>query len=96
MKAAYKFGKYYLYHQKSLQDKKFDDSSSMIWLIIKYLDVKSKIMQQNSNSKNNNNRQKIIDKNINRYPLTVGEIIKFGRAAYKITKIFIPNSETFD
>jgi hypothetical protein len=81
-KAAYKNGKYYIYHKKSLLDPKFLESSQMIWLIMKSLDLKAMKFS---------NRKLIDEKHLARYPLSQGEIIKFGRVAYKITKIHNPN-----
>jgi hypothetical protein len=37
------------------------------------------------------NRKVIDDKHLSRYPLSQGEVIKFGRVAYKISKIYKPN-----
>eukprot|EP00347_Sterkiella_histriomuscorum_P019654 403340796 len=81
-KGAYKHGKYYIYHKKSLSDNKFEDSSQMMWLILKQLDLKAMKFS---------NRKVIDDKHLSRYPLSQGEIIKFGRVAYKIFKIYKPN-----
>lgn len=54
----------------------------MIWLILKNLDLKAMKFS---------NRKLIDERHLSRYPLSQGEVIKFGRVAYKITKIHNPN-----
>lgn len=54
----------------------------MIWLVIKHLDIKAM---------NLSNRKLIDEKYLSRYPLSTGEVIKFGRVGYKIAKIYKPN-----
>jgi hypothetical protein len=54
----------------------------MVWFIIKHLDLRAMKFP---------NRKVIDDKHLSRYPLSQGEVIKFGRVAYKITKIYKPN-----
>lgn len=53
----------------------------MIWFIIKYLDLHALKFTKH---------KKIDERHLNRYPLAVGEVIKFGRVAYKVTRIFRP------
>lgn len=38
-KVAYKFGHYYLFHKDSLTNETFQDSSEMIWHILKFYDI---------------------------------------------------------
>lgn len=82
LKVAYKFGKYFVFHQRTLYDESFNDASQMVWYIMKNLDLKALKFTQN---------KKIDDKHLSRYPVVVGEVVKFGRVAYKVTKIFNPN-----
>ena len=49
---------------------------------MKHLDLKALKFTMN---------KKIDDKHLNRYPVCTGEVVKFGRVAYKISKIFNPN-----
>jgi len=79
---AYKFGKYFIFHQRTLNDESFNDASQMVWFVMKHLDLKALKFTMN---------KKIDEKHLNRYPVCVGEIVKFGRVAYKITKIYNPN-----
>jgi hypothetical protein len=53
----------------------------MVWYIMKQMDLKALKFTQN---------KKIDEKHLSRYPVQVGEVVKFGRVAYKITKIFNP------
>ena len=53
----------------------------MVWFVMKYMDLKSLKFTMN---------KKIDEKHLCRYPLQVGEVVKFGRVAYKVSKIFNP------
>jgi hypothetical protein len=39
LKVAYKLGAYYMYHERSLSDEDFSDSSKMIWFAIKNMNA---------------------------------------------------------
>jgi hypothetical protein len=54
----------------------------MVWYIMKHLDLKAVKFTS---------KKKIDEKHLARYPLGVGEVVKFGRVAYKVTKIFNNN-----
>lgn len=68
----------------SLLNEGIEDSSHLVWLVIKHIDL----------NKFQSSYKKVIDeRHLNRYPLSVGEIIKFGRVPYKVTKIYRPVSD---
>lgn len=45
-KGAYKYGNYYLYHSDTLTNEKFDDSSLMVWYIMKSNEIYEKPIKQ--------------------------------------------------
>lgn len=85
-KIAYKNGNYYMYHKDSLMNDKFNDSSEMIWFVMKFMEPEF-IENQNKREK------KMIGAQQQAYALEVGEVIKFGRVSYRITRIFRPFSK---
>jgi hypothetical protein len=81
---AYKNGNYYLYHKDSLANENYNDSSEMIWYVMKYLDGEK--------GENEKPPKKQLGASQQMYALEAGEVVKFGRVSYKITRIYHPMS----
>jgi len=78
-KVAYRYSNYYLYHSTTLTDDTFNDSSLMIWHILKATDHIDSDKERDP-------------AHPYRHPLSEGEVVKFGRVSYKITRIFLPDN----
>jgi hypothetical protein len=79
-KVAYIYGNYYIYHKDSLSNDHFNDSSEMLWYILKFFSSTSPL--QISPVKDQKRKES--------HAMTVGEVVKFGRVSYRVSRIFLP------
>ena len=93
MKIAYRRKHYFSFHTASLGSESHPkcDPQSIMWHVIKNM---QNSMKDPEHLVKSGKKRKINE--INHYKLKEGEIIKFGRAAYRVEKIHVPKRDQED